>query len=63
MSTVSLPTENTFDDLTKFITEVFPNALIVATEGEIYIQTGLALDMGNLIYPIDEEELTEIRGN
>jgi len=63
MSTVSLPTENTFDDLTKFITKVFPNALIVATEGEIYIQTGLALDMGNLIYPIDEEELTEIRGN
>jgi hypothetical protein len=51
----------TRQDLIKVITDVFPNALVVLTEGEIVIQTGIGVSMGDYLEPLDEEELEETR--
>lgn len=51
----------TLEQLGEMIREIMPNALIVDTEGEIIIQTGLSYDMGNILEPLTAEELEEIR--
>ena len=51
----------TLEQLGEMIREIMPNALIVDTEGELIIQTGLGYDMGNILTPLSAEELEEIR--
>lgn len=51
----------TLEQLGEMIREIMPNALIVDTEGELIIQTGLNYDMGNLLTPLSAEELEEVR--
>jgi len=51
----------TRQDLIEVITDVFPNALVVLTEGEIVIQTGIGVSMGDYLEPLDAEELEEVR--
>ena len=51
----------TLEQLGEMIREIMPNALIVDTEGELVIQTGLTYDLGNLLTPLSDEDLEEIR--
>ena len=46
---------DTLNDLVEWAKENMPNALIVETEGEIVIQTGLTTSMGGYLYPIERE--------
>lgn len=46
---------DTIQDLVKWGKENLPGALIVETEGEIVIQTGLQSTMGGYLHPIERE--------
>ena len=50
-----------FTEFRKFFESILPNCLVVITEGEIVIQTGIAYGMGDQVYPMDQEELEEAR--
>jgi aromatic ring-opening dioxygenase LigB subunit len=58
---MKLEQAETCQELIEAVTTVFPNALVVVTEGEIVIQTGIGLSMGDYLEPLDDEELEEIR--
>jgi hypothetical protein len=58
---MKLDQAETRQDLIDFITDVFPNALVVLTEGEIVIQTGIGISMGDYLEPLTDEELEEVR--
>ncbi len=47
---------DTIEDLRKWAAENMPGALIVETEGEIVIQTGLQSTMGGYLHPVEREE-------
>jgi hypothetical protein len=47
---------DTLQELTKWAQENMPGALIVETEGEIVIQTGLISTMGGYLHPVEREE-------
>jgi hypothetical protein len=51
----------TLEQLGEWIRTIMPNALVVDTEGELVIQTGLTYEMGGLLVPLDQEELEEAR--
>lgn len=46
---------DTLQDLIEWAGEHLPGALIVETEGEIIIQTGLVSTMGGYLHPIERE--------
>jgi hypothetical protein len=46
---------DTLQDLILWAKENMPSALIVETEGEIIIQTGLESTMGGYLHPIERE--------
>jgi hypothetical protein len=46
---------DTLQDLILWAKENMPGALIVETEGEIIIQTGLASTMGGYLHPTERE--------
>jgi hypothetical protein len=46
---------DTLQDLILWARENMPGALIVETEGEIIIQTGLASSMGGYLHPTERE--------
>jgi PHP family Zn ribbon phosphoesterase len=46
---------DTLQDLRLWVEENMPSALIVETEGEIIIQTGLESTMGGYLHPIEGE--------
>ena len=46
----------TLTELIEWAKGHIPDALIVETEGEIIIQTGLTTSMGGYLHPINEEE-------
>jgi hypothetical protein len=46
---------DTLQDLILWAKENMPSALIVETEGEIIIQTGLASSMGGYLHPTERE--------
>jgi hypothetical protein len=46
---------DTLQDLILWAKENMPGALIVETEGEIIIQTGLESTMGGYLHPIERE--------
>ena len=47
---------DTMEDLIKAIRSILPNALVVDTNDEVIIQTGLVADMGGLLSPAFNEE-------
>jgi hypothetical protein len=51
-----------YTEFRAFFESILPNCLVVITEGEIVIQTGIGYGMGDQVYPLDKEELEEIRG-
>lgn len=51
----------TFTEFRDFFESILPNCLVVVTEDEIIIQTGIGYGMGDQVYPLDEEELEEAR--
>jgi hypothetical protein len=53
---------DTAKELREFILSFLPNAIVDTSGSEVIIKTGLGLDMGDYLYPIEDEELTEIRG-
>ena len=57
-----VPNGDTAKELREFILSFLPNAVVDTSGNEITIKTGLGLDMGDYLYPIEDEELTEIRG-
>ena len=50
-----------FTEFREFFEALLPNCLVVITEGEIVIQTGIGYGMGDQVYVMDEEELEEAR--
>ena len=46
---------DTIEDLKEWLWETMPGAIIVETEGEIIIQTGLQATMGGYLYPVEGE--------
>ena len=50
-----------FTEFREFFESILPNCLVVITEGEIVIQTGIAYGMGDQVYAMDQEELEEAR--
>ena len=46
---------DTIQDLIEWAKENMPDALIVETEGEIVIQTGLQSTMGGYLNPVERE--------
>lgn len=46
---------DTIQDLIEWARENMPEALIVETEGEIVIQTGLQSTMGGYLHPVERE--------
>jgi hypothetical protein len=50
-----------FTEFRDFFESILPNCLVVITEGEIVIQTGIGYGMGDQVYAMDEEELEEAR--
>ena len=46
---------DTIQELIEWAKENMPDALIVETEGEIVIQTGLQSTMGGYLYPVERE--------
>ena len=50
-----------FTEFREFFESILPNCLVVITEGEIVIQTGIGYGMGDQVYAMDEEELGEAR--
>ena len=50
-----------FTEFREFFESILPNCLVVITEGEIVIQTGIGYGMGDQVYAMDEEELEEAR--
>ena len=50
-----------FTEFREFFETLLPNCLVVVTEGEIVIQTGIGYGMGDQVYAMDEEELEEAR--
>jgi hypothetical protein len=50
-----------FTEFRDFFEVILPNCLVVITEGEIVIQTGIGYGMGDQVYAMDEEELEEAR--
>lgn len=47
---------NTIDDLITAIKIILPNALVVDTNDEVIIQTGLVSDLGGILMPAFERE-------
>lgn len=47
---------NTIDDLINAIKIILPNALVVDTNDEVIIQTGLVSDLGGILMPAFERE-------
>lgn len=45
---------DTLQELIEWAKENMPDALIVETEGEIVIQTGLQSTMGGYLHPVEE---------
>ena len=50
-----------FTEFREFFESILPNCLVIITEGEIVIQTGIGYGMGDQVYAMDEEELEEAR--
>jgi hypothetical protein len=50
-----------FTEFREFFESILPNCLVVITEGEIVIQTGIGYGMGDQVYAMNEEELEEAR--
>jgi hypothetical protein len=50
-----------FTEFRDFFESILPNCLVLVTEGEIVIQTGIGYGMGDQVYAMDEEELEEAR--
>jgi len=50
-----------FTEFRDFFESILPNCLVVITEGEIVIQTGIGYGMGDQVYAMDKEELEEAR--
>ena len=50
-----------FTEFRDFFESILPNCLVVITEGEIVIQTGIGYGMGDQVYAMDQEELEEAR--
>ena len=50
-----------FTEFRDFFESILPNCLVVITEGEIVIQTGIAYGMRDQVYAMDQEELEEAR--
>ena len=50
-----------FTEFREFFESILPNCLVVITEDEIVIQTGIGYGMGDQVYAMDEEELEEAR--
>jgi len=46
---------DTIQELIEWARESMPDALIVETEGEIVIQTGLQSTMGGYLHPVERE--------
>lgn len=46
---------DTIQELIEWAKENMPDALIVETEGEIVIQTGLQSTMGGYLHPVERE--------
>ena len=46
---------DTLKDLIEWAAAALPGALVVETEGEIIIQTGLVSTMGGYLHPIERE--------
>lgn len=46
----------TLEHLTEMLKQIMPDCVIDTNGYEIMIFTGLTMDMGNLLYPIDEME-------
>jgi hypothetical protein len=46
---------DTIQELVEWTRENMPDALIVETEGEIVIQTGLQSTMGGYLHPVERE--------
>ena len=47
---------NTMQDLIDLIKPILPNALVVETDDEVIIQTGLVSDLGGILMPAFEGE-------
>jgi hypothetical protein len=47
---------NTLQDLIEAIRPILPNALVVDTNDEVIIQTGLVSDLGGILMPAFERE-------
>lgn len=47
---------DTIQELFEWVRENLPNALLVETEEEIVIQTGVISTMGGYLHPIEREE-------
>ncbi len=47
---------NTLQDLIEAIKTTLPNALVVDTDDEVIIQTGLVSDLGGILMPAFERE-------
>jgi hypothetical protein len=47
---------NTLEDLIEVIKTILPNALVVDTNDEVIIQTGLVSDLGGILMPAFERE-------
>jgi hypothetical protein len=47
---------NTLQDLIEAIKAILPNALVVDTNDEVIIQTGLVSDLGGILMPAFERE-------
>ena len=45
----------TMQDLIKAIETILPNSLVVETNDEVVIQTGLVSDLGGLLQPAERE--------
>ena len=46
----------TLDHLREYMAERLPTAKVVYENGEVLIKTGLDIDLGNYLYPIDSED-------
>jgi hypothetical protein len=46
----------TLEHLREYMAERLPTAKVVYENGEVLIKTGLDIDLGNYLYPIDSED-------
>lgn len=53
---IALPEVETIDDLRKYIAQVLPGTTVVLTDDGIVIRTGLDVEMGGTLHPINEED-------